>query len=324
MKTTRVSSTLIFLTGLAVLMGAVPAMAQQFMTIGTGGVTGVYYPAGGAICRLMNKERKEHGVRCAVESTDGSIYNLNAVQNGELDMGVAQSDWQYHAYNGSDKFEAEGGGKALRSVFSIHPEPFTIVARADSGIKNLEDIKGKRVNIGNPGSGQRGTLEVLMKAHGWTWKDFAQVTELKASEQAGALCENKIDVMVYVVGHPSGAVKEATTACDSVLVDVPEDTVRQLTEARTYYRAVTIPGGLYRGNLDDTRTFGVGATVVVSSDMSDDMVYITVKAVFENFDIFRNLHPAFGRLKKEQMVKEGLSAPLHPGALKYYREVGLL
>jgi len=179
------------------------ASDYTFVTIGTGGVTGVYYPTGGAIARLVNKGKKEHGLRATVESTGGSVYNLNAIAAGELDMGVAQSDWQYHAYHGTSKFADQGPNKDLRAVFSVHPEPFTVVARADSGIKNFKDLKGKRVNIGNPGSGQRGTMEVLMGALGWTKDDFKLASELKSAEQSKALCDNKIDAMVFTVGHPS-------------------------------------------------------------------------------------------------------------------------
>ncbi|WP_286237112.1 TAXI family TRAP transporter solute-binding subunit [Neptuniibacter halophilus] len=310
--------------GIAAMGGATTASAQDFITIGTGGVTGVYYPTGGAICRLVNKNRKEHGIRCSVESTGGSVYNLNTIRAGELDMGVAQSDWQFHAYNGTSKFEEVGANKDLRAVFSIHPEPFTVVARADSGIKNFDDIKGKRVNIGNPGSGQRGTMEVLMGAMGWTVDDFALTSELKASEQASALCDNKIDVMIYTVGHPSGAIKEATTSCDSQLVNVTGAAVDKLIADNSYYRTATIPAGMYRGNDADTTTFGVGATFVSSTAVPEKVVYEVVKAVFENFDTFRKLHPAFANLKKEQMIKDGLSAPLHPGAAKYYKEAGLM
>ncbi len=185
-----------------VCIGVADAFATQYVTIGTGGITGVYYPTGGAICRLVNKARKEHGIRCSVESTGGSIYNLNTIRAGELDMGVAQSDWQFHAYNGTSKFKDQGANKDLRAVFSVHPEPFTVVARKDSGIKNFMDIKGKRVNIGNPGSGQRGTMEVLMAAVGIKRSDLKLASELKAAEQSKALCDNKIDAMVYTVGHP--------------------------------------------------------------------------------------------------------------------------
>ncbi|WP_026973280.1 TAXI family TRAP transporter solute-binding subunit [Aliagarivorans marinus] len=303
---------------------AAPSQANDFITIGTGGVTGVYYPTGGAICRLVNKDRKEHGIRCSVESTGGSVYNINTIRAGELDMAVAQSDWQYHAYNGTSKFADAGAFKELRSVFSIHPEPFTVVARADSGIKTFDDLKGKRVNIGNPGSGQRGTIEVLMAAKGWTNDDFALASELKAAEQAKALCDNKIDAMVYVVGHPSGAIKEATTSCDSVIVEVSGPEVDKLVGDNDFYRKVAVPGGMYRGSDEDVMTYGVGATFVSSTAVDDELIYQVVKAVFENFDSFKKLHPAFAHLKKEQMVKDSLSAPLHPGALKYYKEAGLL
>ena len=302
----------------------VMAADQTFVTIGTGGVTGVYYPTGGAIARLVNKGKKEHGIRATVESTGGSIYNLNAIRAGELDLGVAQSDWQYHAYHGTSKFKNQGPNKDLRSIFSIHSEPFTVVARADAGIKNFKDLKGKRVNIGNPGSGQRGTMEVVMKKMGWTKADFKLASELKAAEQSKALCDNKIDAMVYVVGFPNGSIKEATTSCDAVLVNVEGPEIDALVAEKPYYKKAVIPGGMYRGTDADTRTFGVAATFVTSAKVPEKVIYTIVKAVFENFDQFKKLHPAFATLKKEEMIKEGLSAPLHAGAVKYYKEAGLM
>ena len=297
---------------------------QKFITIGTGGVTGVYYPTGGAICRLVNKGRKEHGIRCSVESTGGSVYNLNTIRAGELDMGVAQSDWQYHAYHGTSKFKEAGPFKELRAVFSVHPEPFTVVARKDSGIKDFMQLKGKRVNIGNPGSGQRGTMEVVMAALGWDKGAFSLASELKSAEQSRALCDNKIDAMVFTVGHPSGSIKEATTTCTSVLVTVKGAAIDKLVRDNDYYRTATIPGGMYTGSDSDVQTFGVGATFVSSTATPADVVYQVVKAVFKNFDDFRKLHPAFANLDKAQMAKDGLSAPIHDGAAKYYKEAGMM
>lgn len=311
------------LAGAALATAMAPAaMAEEFITIGTGGVTGVYYPTGGAICRLVNKGRKEHGIRCSVESTGGSIYNINTIRAGELEFGVAQSDWQYHAYHGTSKFEEQGPFEDLRAVFSVHPEPFTVVARADAGVKTFDDLKGKRVNIGNPGSGQRGTMEVLLEAKGWTTDDFELATELKAAEQSAALCDNQIDAMVYTVGHPSGSIQEATTACDSVLVSVNGPTIDKLVAENSYYRKATIPGGMYRGNDADVDTFGVGATFVTSADVSEEAVYTVVQSVFDNFEDFKKLHPAFANLDPQEMATAGLSAPLHPGAAKYYKEQG--
>ncbi|MFK0570545.1 TAXI family TRAP transporter solute-binding subunit [Endozoicomonas sp.] len=318
--------------GFAILGAGIAAMTstasaatnQQFVTIGTGGVTGVYYPTGGAICRLVNKGRKDHGIRCSVESTGGSIYNLNTIRAGELDMGIVQSDWQFHAYRGTSAFEKQGANKDLRAIFSVHPEAFTILARKDAGITRFEDLKDKRVNIGNPGSGQRGTMEQLMKAYGWNNDSFSLVSELKAAEHAKALCDNKIDAFVYTVGHPSGSFKEATTSCDTVLVSVAGDKVKKLIDDNPYYRTATIPGGMYKGNDKDVQTFGVAATFVSSTNASDDAIYQVTKAVFEDLTTFKKLHQAFRTLKKEEMVSDGLSIPLHEGAKRYYQEAGLL
>ena len=306
------------------LMGTSALAQETFISIGTGGVTGVYYPAGGAICRLVNRDRAEHGIRCGVESTGGSVFNVNAIRSGELEFGVAQSDIQYHSYNGSQQFEENGAFEGLRAVFSLHPEPFTVVARADAGISTFEDLRGKRVNIGNPGSGQRATMDVVLEAMGWSVDDFSQASELPPAEQALALCDNNIDAMVYTVGHPSGAIQEATTACDSVLVNVDNDAIRALVEERPYYRMATIPGGMYRGTADDVTTFGVGATFVTSADVPEEIVYQTTRAIFENLDQFKALHPALANLDAGEMANDGLSAPLHDGAARYFSEAGLV
>ncbi len=298
------------------------ASAQEFISIGTGGVTGVYYPTGGAICRLVNKNRKEHGIRCAVESTGGSVYNINTIKAGELEFGVAQSDWQYHAYNGTSKF-ADNPFPGVRAVFSVHPEPFSVIARADAGVNSFADLKGKRVNVGNPGSGQRATMEVVMDAYGFTMDDFALATEYKGSEMAKQLCDGNIDAMIYTIGHPAAAIKEATTTCDANLVNVTGPEIDKLVEENAFYRVATIPGGMYKGTDEDTTTFGVGATFVTSADISDDVVYVVAKSVMENIEDFRKLHPAFANLDPAEMVNDGLSAPLHPGAEKAYMELGL-
>ena len=314
--------------GAAVMAGALLAApiasAQEFISIGTGGVTGVYYPTGGAICRLVNKSRKEHGIRCAVESTGGSVYNINTIKAGELEFGVAQSDWQHHAYNGTSKFEGDAAFPGIRAVMSVHPEPFTLIVRGDSGIASFEDLKGKRVNVGNPGSGQRATMEVVMDAFGIGMGDLALATKYKGSEMAKQLCDGNIDAMIYTIGHPAAAIKEATTTCDAKLVSVTGAPIDKLVADNPFYRVATIPGGMYKGTDSDTTTFGVGATFVTSADVPEDVVYVVAKSVMENIDDFRGLHPAFANLDPAQMVKDGLSAPLHPGAEKAYKELGLL
>jgi len=297
------------------------AAATQFVSIGTGGVTGVYYPTGGAICRLVNKRRKETGIRCSAESTGGSIYNINQIRAGELEFGVAQSDWQYHAYNGTSKFADQGKFDKLRAVFSVHPEPVTIIARDDSGIKNVTDLKGKRVNIGNSGSGTRGTWEVMESALGWKRSDLTLAAELKSSETGQAVCDNKIDAYFWLVGHPSALTQESLASCDTHLVHATGAEISKLVNDNSFYRSAEIPKDMYN-NKETINTFGVGATFVSSSDVPDEVVYTVVKAVFDNFAQFKKLHPAFANLKEKEMISDSLSAPLHPGAVKYYKERG--
>lgn len=306
----------------ALTFGAQGAMAQErFITIGTGGQTGVYYVVGQSICRLVNRASAENNLKCTAPSTGGSVANINAIKAGDMDMGVAQSDAQFNAYNGVGDFEGDKFDKE-RAVFSVHPEPFTVVARADSGIKTFADLKGKRVNIGNPGSGQYATMGVVMDALGWTTDDFALASELKPAEQSAALGDNKVDAIIYTVGHPNGSIQEATSTVDAKLIPVDGPEIDKLIDDNPYYAKATIPGGMYAGNDKDVTTFGVKATFVTSADVPDDVVYAVVKAVFDNFDRFKGLHPAFANLNEEEMISAGLSAPLHPGAVKYYKERG--
>jgi TRAP transporter TAXI family solute receptor len=317
-----------FLGGVAALSlviglgaGAV-AQEEKFITIGTGGQTGVYYVVGQSICGLVNRGQAQHGIRCTAPSTGGSIANLNAMREGGMEMGVAQSDWQYHAYHGTSQFEEQGPYEELRAVFSVHAEPFNVIARADSGIESFGDLVGKRVNVGNPGSGQRATMDVVMEAMGWSVGDFALASELQSAEQAAALGDNNVDAIIFTVGHPNGSIQEATTTTDARLISVDSDEIKALVEERPYYAWATVPAGMYRGTDEDVTTFGVMATFVAPSTVEDDTIYEVVKAVFENFDRFKGLHPAFANLEEEAMITNGISAPLHDGAARYYRERG--
>ena len=304
-------------------MAWTPAAAQQkFMTVGTGGVTGVYYAAGGAICRLVNKDRAKHGIRCSVESTGGSVFNINTIKAGELDLGFAQSDVQFNAAKGQAQFKDAGAYGDLRAVFSVHPEPFTVVARKEANIKTFADFKGKRFNVGNPGSGTRASMEELLAAMGSKLADFSLASELKADEHGPALCDGKIDGFFYGVGHPSANIQDPTTSCGARLVSLTGPVIDKQIAEKPYYARATNPGGLYPNNPDATNTYGVLATVVASSKTPSETVYQVVKAVFDNFDEFKKLHPALGNLKPESMVADGLSAPLHEGAVRYYKEKG--
>jgi TRAP transporter TAXI family solute receptor len=310
---------------LAFIFGTAPADVQAkttFVTIGTGGITGVYYPTGGAIAKMVNAKRKEYGIRATVESTGGSVFNVNAVMSGDLEFGVVQSDRQYQAMKGM----AEWGGKPqkdLRAVFSIHPESVTLCATVDSGIMDIKDLKGKRVNIGNPGSGQRQNSIDALEANGLDWEKDINAEQVKAAEAPGLLQDGRLDAFFYTVGHPSGAFKEATAGATKVRF-VSISNVDKLIAKYPYYAKSFVPVAQYPGaqNDKDVPTFGVKATFVTSAKVPADVVYAITKEVFDNFDKFKKLHPAYAVLTKEGML-EGLSAPIHEGAMKYYKEVGL-
>ncbi len=312
--------------GFVLFMGGTPTTAQAkttFITIGTGGITGVYYPTGGAIAKMVNEKRKEYGIRATVESTGGSVFNVNAVMSGDLDFGVVQSDRQYQAIHGLAEWKDAGPQKDLRAVFSIHPESITLVAAVDKGIKSITDLKGKTVNIGNPGSGQRQNSIDALEAVGIDYEKDLQAEGIKAAESASLLQDGRIDAFFYTVGHPNGSIMEATSGKRKVRF-VPITGVEKLLAKYPYYAKAMIPVALYPNadNKEDVQTFGVKATFVTSAKVPDDVVYAITKEVFENFEDFKKLHPAYQVLTKKGML-EGLSAPIHPGAMKYYKEAGL-
>ena len=300
----------------------IPIFSAEFITIGTGSVTGTYYPTGGAVCRLVNKYKKETKIRCSVESTGGSVYNINNIKNGELDFGIAQSDIVYQASKGQKKFEGNAV-KKLRSVMAIYPELFTLVTRADSEIKNIMDIKGKRINLGNPGSGNEATALGLFDALGINKKDLELAGVLKAGEAPDALRDNKIDGYFYMVGHPTANIKDAANSVDIAITPINGKEVNSFVKTNPYFAQADVPSGLYKGVNTPIPTFGVKAVLVTSTDISEKTVYTLVKAILENFDSFKKLHPAYANITKESLL-DGLSAPLHEGAKKYFKEAGLL
>jgi len=295
--------------------------ADKFITVGTGGIVGVYYPLGGAICRFVNAGRKDHGYRCTVESTGGSVFNINAVMSGDMDIGFAQSDTQFYALNGKGAFKEKQ--PKLRALFSVYPELFTLVTRQDANIKNFADLKGKRMNIGDPGSGTRATTELVMAATGVRKEDLRLATELKFVEMAPALCDNKIDAFTFVAGHPNAIFQEAATSCASTIATVAGPGIDKLVKDNPFYAKANIPGKMYKGTDNPQPSFGVLATMVASADLPEQTAYVITKALFDNFDDFRKLHPAVANITKEQMLL-GNTVPFHPGALRYFREKGLL
>lgn len=302
-------------------MSAPAKAAEKIITLGTAGVTGVYYPAGGAICRLVNRTRREHGLRCVVESTGGSISNLESLRAGELDFGIVQSDWLYHAYQGTEVFSDLGADPSLRVVFALHSEPFTILVRKDSDIKSFDDLKNKKVYMGNRGSGMRATMEELVKLEGWDKNALTSVSDIDYNTVSHSLCEGKVDAVILAVGHPNGAVQQITSVCETRIVGVSSKVVDKLIEKYPFYTSTTIPGGMYLNNPYSVKTFGVEAVLVTTDHIEEEVVYEFVKGVFENLDNFKTLHPVFATLNAEKMQNNARDiAPAHKGAKRYFDE----
>jgi uncharacterized protein len=299
--------------------------SRSFVTIGTGGVTGVYYPTGGAISRMINKKSTVYKLKASVESTGGSVYNINAVLSGDLDFGIAQSDRQFQAVKGSAEWKNKGPQNRLRSVFSIYPESVTLIASVKSGITSIKDLKGKRVNLGNPGSGQLQNARDLLRAYKIDEKTI-KGEYIKAVESAGLLQDERIDAFFYTLGHPNGSIKEATSGRIRVrIVSITGPELTSLIKKYPYYSLSYIPASLYPAaeNKKEIKTIGVKATLITSVDVPEATVYAVTKEVFDNLEEFKKLHPSYQTITKESML-EGLSAPIHKGALKYYREAGLV
>jgi len=310
-------TTVIFLSGCQ-------SKKTRFVTIGTGGVTGLYYPTGGAISRMLNKKFKQFKIKATVESTSGSVFNINAVIKGDMEFGIAQSDRQYQAYKGLAEWEEAGAQKELRSVFSLHAEPITLVVSEQSGIRKITDLGGKRINLGNPGSGQLQNSKDVLSAAGLSEQDIL-AEYVKAVEAPGLLQDERLDGFFYTVGHPNGNIKEATSGRIRVyLVDIKGDNVDKMVDDYPYYAKAIIPHQFYERalNTEDIETVGVKATFVTSANVAEDLVYALAKMVFENLEEFKALHPAYASLTPENML-QGLTAPVHHGAMKYYREAGL-
>ncbi|PLY06078.1 MAG: C4-dicarboxylate ABC transporter substrate-binding protein [Arcobacter sp.] len=306
------------------LVGAlsIPAMAVQFVTIGTGGVTGTYYPTGGAVCRMVNKLKKQTGIRCTVESTGGSVYNVNTIKAGELDFGIAQSDTVYQAYNGHGKFEGKAQ-KELRSVMAIYPELLAFVTRKDSGINALADMKGKKINIDVPGSGTRMTTDIIMDAESIPASSLSLKSELKSTEGPNMLKDKKIDGYFGMFGHPTANIKDASNSVDINIVPISGPAIDKLIKKYPYYAKGSISGTFYKGVTEDVPSIGVKAVLVSSTALDNKAVYVVTKAILDNFDDFKKLHPAYKTITKKSLL-DGLSVPQHEGAIKAFKEAGLL
>jgi hypothetical protein len=298
---------------------AAPGIAT--LRIGTAGAMGNYHPVGAVLCRIVNASRQEHGMRCTLATSDGSVANIDGVLSGRFDVGFAQSDTQFFALNGLGPYKGRPQPN-LRALFTVYTEVFTLVVRQDSGIRAFADLRGKRVSVGTRGSGTRATMDLLMQAFGIAPADFGRMFELPFLDMVPALCDDRIDAFVFVGGHPNAIVSDAATSCPTRVVAVAGPEVDALVAAHPFFVAADVPGGMYPGTASAQPSLGVAATLVTRAALPDATAYAFVKAIFENFDDFRKRHPALAQATKEAAMA-GDTAPVHPGALRYFKEVGL-
>ena len=324
MKKTRTTARLLTMAALCLAPFAPSAAGgERAVRIGTAAATGVYHAVGRGVCALVNRDEKRHGILCEARGSNGTVDNLGAVRAGRVEFGVAQSDWQRNAYYGEDRFKSFGRFKDLRTVMAAHAEPFTLLAHPRAGVHSFEDLRGKRVNVGVPGSGRRATMEALMRVFGLRMDDFALAAEIKNGRDiAAALCDGTVDAAVYSIGHPNEEVAAATDQCGAALVDIAGAPLERMLAAHPHYRRAVIAGGMYRGNPRDTKTFGSVATLVTSADTPDEVVYEMLHSVFIRLDEFRDMHPAFADLRARDMASFEGGAPMHAGAARFFAEMG--
>jgi hypothetical protein len=305
----------------AIFISVLNLYSSDFITLGTGAVSGTYYPTGKNICKFVNRYKKDTNIRCSVEATEGSISNINSIENNELDFAIVQSDILYNASKGFKTFE-NNKQKNIKSVMAIYPELFTLLVSKESNITKIEDIKNKKINIGNIGSGNEVTTLQLLDILNIKTTEF-KPSRLDSQELPDALINKKIDGYFYMVGHPASNIKEATNNIDAKIIQIDGKFINKLITDNPYFIKSYIKGGLYKNNPNNIKTFGVKAVLVVNKNISDYVVYNLVKAILKNFEEFKLLHPSYNNITKKSLL-EGISAPLHKGAIKYYKEIGLI
>ncbi len=312
-----------FLVGMLAIAGRTHAQDQNYITIGTGGVTGIYYPAGQAICRSINKTRSEHGLRCAAETGHGAIGNLKDLRSGKIDFAIVQADWQHHAFVGTSAFRENGSWDGLRTVLELHTEAATIVVPDGSDIRTLTDLKNRRMNIGPVGSGSAATWELISGYLGWPAEPEENFIRHEMSELSDALCSGSIEAYFVVIGHPAGVLEETMDKCKVRLLGVGGDLAAVLRKDSPYYVETVIPAGTY-GTHNAVHTFGTPAVLATTAKMPETVVETLVRAVDTDLEAFQLTHPALGHLSSTQFASSVSIAPYHPGALNYYRKQGHL
>lgn len=296
---------------------------MSHLLLGTGSVQGVYFPIGGVICRLLNRHKNLHKIRCSLESTGGSIYNLKEIGEGNFDLVFAQSDWQFHAYHGSSAFEKQGANQSLRAVFALEADPLALIVRASSEVQSFDDLADRRVSFGYTRSLQHRIIDDFLEIKGWSNDNFKEVRPMSDIKQVTQLCNEQIEAITLLTSSLNDNLRELGEGCEIRIIPITGPEVSQVIKAKPYYRTGRVLKGMYGGN-EDVMSFGLGATFVASESTSPKAIYHVVKEIVENFRDFKSLHPSLADLDKKELSHAGISIPLHPGAIRYYKEARLL
>lgn len=296
----------------------------QHLLIGTGSVRGAYFPVGGVICRLLNRHQSSHRMRCSLESTGGSIYNLRQLREDNFDVVFAQSDWQYHAYHGTNTFEQDGPDPQLRAIFALEPDPLALIVRMDSPYKAFDHLEDQTVSFGYTRSLQRRTIDHFMQVKGWSESNFKEMRRIADNQQVPELCAGKVDAILLLGSSLNDHLKSVPDDCELRFLPIQGKDVDNVIAKYPYYRKGYIPKGRYINSSADAQSFGLGATFVAHQSTSPKAVYYIVKEVAENFRDFKSLHPSLSTLEKRDLPYAGIAIPLHAGALQYYREARLV
>lgn len=312
-----------FALGVAAATFAAPAAgAFSLFSVGSGEISGNYYAAAKAICDLMNRAAAGE-MRCSPEPTVGSIYNLEALRQGQIEFAFVQSDWQRAAYDGSGQYAAAGPMRELRSVFSLYPEAVTVLVRREAGVSSAADLAGKRIDIGQPASGRRATALWLLREAGVETGDFAVLRELAAGNAVDELCAGRIDATMLVVGHPNAAVARALADCDAEILPVAPELRARLVENNAEVAADVIRAGVYPQLAADLPTIAVRATLATREDADPEQVEALVLTTLSGLDALGSRAPVLRGLDPEAMLRAGLTAPLHPAAHAAFEALGV-
>ena len=291
-----------------------------FISIATGGTGGTYYPLGGAIAKIFNENVE--GVTANAQSTGASVENINLISQGEAEVGFVQNDVTYYAWTGTETFQDKEKVTNIRGMAMLYPEVIQIIVTKDSGIKSVEDLKGKKVAVGAPGSGTEVNARQILAEYGITYDDLGKADYLSFNEASDQLKNEQIDAAFVTAAIPTSAVTEVTQTADIVVVSLDKDKLESLKEKYPFYTEVTIPKDSYKNQTEDVIAAAVMAMLIVPEDLDEDLVYNMTKSIFENRQVIIDTHDKGNDIKLETAL-EGMPIDLHPGAEKYYVEQGI-